>query len=448
MGDKALFDRLFELGLLDPLCKRCRTKVNLKFVKGRFFPRTYCPNCHAEVESCRNGSIFDVENIENIPAFLFVLESVLLRSPMNAIQAFSGLQPETMRKYVGVVRKMMTDTTQHLYRSWEGQLGGPGKVVEIDEAILVKNKYHVGRLQAKQWVIVFGITERDGGKKTVDKELYDYLVAKNAWRTSKERPGNGGGLRPPQTRRRGGGIPTQQAAEALADDEDLPQVVLGDDDEGEDDWAEEAEEPVPEQAAQQGAVGFQFNPDMERAERELFGPDKRTKEHRTLFFVVPDRSAETLLPIIRKYVAPGSIVFSDAWPAYNRLRPTYHHYVVVHKRMFVQYHFPQNEELAVVKITTNRIERMWVELRCDLRGVLKSEVAQQVDEVPYRIYRLATGSIEENLRNATSDMAMYAARKMEERAAGRARVATERPQGEGRGPMCAFHWSGNGVVIN
>ena len=90
----------------------------------------------------------------------------------------------------------------------------------------------------------------------------------------------------------------------------------------------------------------------------MFGPDKKTKAHRTLFFVVPDRSAETLLPIIRKYVAPGSIVFSDAWPAYNRLRPAYDHYVVVHKRRFVQYHFPRNEGLVVVNISTNNIERM------------------------------------------------------------------------------------------
>ena len=221
-------------------------------------------------------------------------------------------------------------------------MGGPGKVVEIDEAIHTKNKYHVGRLQPNQGVIVFGITERDGGKKTVDKELYDYLVAKNDWRNSKGRPSNSGGLRPPQTRRRGSGTPTQQAAEALDDEEDLPQVVLGNDDEGDDDegddWAEEAEdvqEPTPEQAVQQGAVRFEFNPDLERAERELFRPDKKTKEHRTLFFVVPDRSAETLLPIIRKYVAPGSIVFSDAWPAYNLLRPEFDHFVVVHKGRFV-----------------------------------------------------------------------------------------------------------------
>ena len=33
--------------------------------------------------------------------------------------------------------------------------------------------------------------------------------------------------------------------------------------------------------------------------------------------VVPDRTANTLLPIIQRVVAPGSIIHSDMWRAYN-----------------------------------------------------------------------------------------------------------------------------------
>ena len=443
-GKEAMFKRLFELGLLDRVCKRCkRGIVNITFEKGRNFPPTYCRECHAEVESCRNGSIFDVENILNIPAFLFVFVNVLLRAPMSAIQYCSGLQPETARKYVDVVRKTMTHTAQKLYSSWEGQLGGPGKVVEIDEAFLVKNKFHVGRLQAKQGVIVFGITERDGGKKTVNEELYQYLRAKQAWRESKERPSNHGSLRQPQTRRRQGGTGSQQGGDdgRIELDDETRLVVLEDDveedAEGDDSDVEDFEEPAPEQAAQ-GGVHFQFNTDMEKAEREVFGPDKKTKPHRTLFFVVPDRSADTLLPIFRKYVAPGSIIFSDAWPAYNRLGMEYDHYTVVHKRRFVHYHFPQGNLREVVKVTTNHIERMWVEMRRDLRGVLKSEVAQRIDEVPYRLFRLATGSNEENLFNAAADMAVYANDLKIEREAERHR-REEQQLLQLRGPLCAFH---------
>ncbi|KAG9467405.1 hypothetical protein GDO78_015019 [Eleutherodactylus coqui] len=37
--------------------------------------------------------------------------------------------------------------------------------------------------------------------------------------------------------------------------------------------------------------------------------------------VVPDRSIETLLPIIRRVVRPGSTVHSDSWAAYNNMQP-------------------------------------------------------------------------------------------------------------------------------
>ena len=186
---------------------------------------------------------------------------------------------------------------------------------------------------------------------------------------------------------------------------------------------------------------------MELAEREVFGPEKKTQPHRTLFFVVPDRSAATLLPIIRKYVAPHSIIFSDAWPAYSRLGMEYEHYTVVHKRRFVQYHFQEGNRREVVKITTNHIERMWVELRRDLRGVLKSEVAQRIDEVPYRIFRLATGSHEENLVNAAADMAVYANDLKLEMDAER-QQEEERRLLQLRGPLCAFHFSRDGTVID
>ena len=54
-----------------------------------------------------------------------------------------------------------------------------------------------------------------------------------------------------------------------------------------------------------------------------------------LCFVVKDRKAETLLPIIRKYVKPGTIIFSDSWSAYYRLDGEFKNFVVVHKRRFV-----------------------------------------------------------------------------------------------------------------
>ena len=299
-----------------------------------------------------------------------------------------------------------------MYQSWEGQLGGPGKVVEIDEAFLTTNKYHVGRIQAKQGIMVLGITERDGGPTRVDNvALYNYLLKKEEWRKNQEAARHRGGLRQPHTRRR----EAERGEEQIANDwveinEDTTVIVLGD----QEDCGEMPEELENDEGLAQPVdsthtgTRFEFNKDFENEERELFGAKQKTQPHRNLFFVVPDRSAQTMLPIIRKYVARDSIIFTDAWPAYNDLHRDYKHYTVVHKKRFVKYHFVPGPDRVVVKVTTNHIERMWVELRRELRGVEKAVVPERLGEVPYRLMRLSTGNDDANLENALNDIVTFA----------------------------------------
>lgn len=54
--------------------------------------------------------------------------------------------------------------------------------------------------------------------------------------------------------------------------------------------------------------------------------------------VVENRKAETLLPIIRSVVRPGSIIHTDQWAAYNELgrNNDYTHHTVCHKLNFVE----------------------------------------------------------------------------------------------------------------
>lgn len=70
---------------------------------------------------------------------------------------------------------------------------------------------------------------------------------------------------------------------------------------------------------------------------------------------VPNRNAETLLPIIKKYILPGTTVVSDCWRAYNRVGSEgFSHLTVNHSLHFVD---------PITKATTNHVERMWKEAK-------------------------------------------------------------------------------------
>jgi hypothetical protein len=108
-------------------------------------------------------------------------------------------------------------------------------------------------------------------------------------------------------------------------------------------------------------------------ERWVFGGiDVETKLGFLIF--VEDRSADTLLPLIQRFVAPGSTIASDGWAAYNGISsihvlPPYIHNVVNHSDNFVD---PESGA------TTNHVERMW----CDAKRRLKSMNGTTDDMLP------------------------------------------------------------------
>jgi len=74
-------------------------------------------------------------------------------------------------------------------------------------------------------------------------------------------------------------------------------------------------------------------------------------------FIIPveDRTAETLLIEIRNHIAPGSIIYSDCWKAYNNINTYgYAHYTVNQKQNCVD---------PNTKCHTQNIERIWRDMR-------------------------------------------------------------------------------------
>ena len=85
----------------------------------------------------------------------------------------------------------------------------------------------------------------------------------------------------------------------------------------------------------------------------VFGGREKDNKSKVFMEAVPDRKADTLLAIIQRWIAPGSIIWSDCWKSYDRipkLPEGYKHATVNHSKNFVD---PETGTC------TNRIESDW-----------------------------------------------------------------------------------------
>uniref|UniRef100_A0A1I7TJA9 DDE_Tnp_IS1595 domain-containing protein n=1 Tax=Caenorhabditis tropicalis TaxID=1561998 RepID=A0A1I7TJA9_9PELO len=93
---------------------------------------------------------------------------------------------------------------------------------------------------------------------------------------------------------------------------------------------------------------------------------------KVIMFRVPKRDSSTLLPIIHKYVRPGTTIVSDGWAAYggiNRMQSAYNHKFVNHKTNFVD---PSDR-----RVHTQSIEATW--------GVLKRKLKSRFGDPDHRL---------------------------------------------------------------
>ena len=97
--------------------------------------------------------------------------------------------------------------------------------------------------------------------------------------------------------------------------------------------------------------------------------------------VVPHRDANTLLPLITAHVAPGTIIHSDEWAAYNqvqRLPNVSSHEVVNHSVNFVE---------LTTGVHTQNVESYWNRVKTKLkrmRGCHGEQLPSYLDEFMWR----------------------------------------------------------------
>lgn len=106
----------------------------------------------------------------------------------------------------------------------------------------------------------------------------------------------------------------------------------------------------------------------------VFGGRETYDKSKMFMVAVPNRKAATLLPIIQKWIAEGSIIHSDCWKSYSKLpKLGYTHITVNHSKEFL------NPDTAAC---TNRIECEWRNAKASLpktgvhKGLHDSYLAQ------------------------------------------------------------------------
>ena len=116
----------------------------------------------------------------------------------------------------------------------------------------------------------------------------------------------------------------------------------------------------------------------EQHDRWVFGMYDRERKIGWIQFV-DSRDAPTLLPIIQRYVRPGSMIYSDGWAAYNNLGNLgYGHEQVIHADNFVD---------PVTGVHTNGVEAYWSRAKQKIKAVYGSRlnmVPSYLDEFLWR----------------------------------------------------------------
>jgi len=95
--------------------------------------------------------------------------------------------------------------------------------------------------------------------------------------------------------------------------------------------------------------------------------------------LVPRRDEATLLPIINRYILPGTRIWSDEWAAYRRLNQHgFLHETVNHTQHYVN---------PATGVHTNNIEARWAACKGTFKrrnGVTRSQIPSYIDEYMWR----------------------------------------------------------------
>ena len=148
--------------------------------------------------------------------------------------------------------------------------------------------------------------------------------------------------------------------------------------------------------------------ERKRLKREvdlLFKRSRKFESKKTLFFVVQQRTEEVLHDIIKANVHRGTTIFTDEWSGYRGLQDEgYIHKTICHTRRFSQVEI---DGTTATKITTNHIERVWVELRKTMKHTDLESFERFINLETYRQLKLYNRNNHLNCEMVLRDFAKY-----------------------------------------
>ena len=379
-GRKLVFQVLKTMGLLNLTCPRGHEMV---FREDRVDnPKMgYCSQCK-QYFSVLTNTFFARKKIRSIDEFFLVLFFFCSRAPQTVNMNVVNMKEETVSKYMRAINEICSTKVVNMKNDGL-KIGGPGKIVEIDEVHLAERKYMRGTELVSEHFWVFGMIEVEGGWiEFEDEELYKRLIKSEKAKILQHAQEV---LDKAAKKKRAEGKKPRKNVKKMTMKEfkmlvkDVLNTDLHRNYEGN---IRDVYDIITLPTETSDDIDLKDNPltpqDKETI-KVMFSQKKKDKwTGNVLFFMVKNRSEEDLLPLIIGHVHPASIIMSDKWGAYNLLPMFFESHSISHKYRFSQFIFKKGEKKALRK-TTNHMERCWVDVRRFLSGTHEKDIQMKLD---------------------------------------------------------------------
>lgn len=137
-------------------CSSCSQYMMIEPCSDNLYREGCCWKCCQNTASIRNGSVLEKKKLL-YRQFIDILGEFSRDSTIKDAADNTGTSPQAVRLVYTTIRERMAETIVT-----HDRIGGPGTIVEIDEAKFGKRKYNRGRLVEGSWVL--GGIQRDTKK--------------------------------------------------------------------------------------------------------------------------------------------------------------------------------------------------------------------------------------------------------------------------------------------